>query len=131
MTNDPTGYDFSQAAYNFLFRKKVSPSSPDKFLSSLSPQESQKQNEAEKGWIQYNKLSDAIDNELQKRGLSSTQQTGAEDLAFLKAKFIEKLSRRTDAEGALREPGPDLQGQEEPRPAGAVGARPLSRTLPR
>ena len=99
VTNDPTGYDFSQAAYNFLFRKKVSPSSEDKFLSSLSPQESQKQNEAEKGWIQYNKLSDAIDNELQKRGLSSTQQKGAEDLKFIKQSFITKLAIQTDADG--------------------------------
>lgn len=99
VTNDPTGYDFSQAAYNFLFRKKVSPGSPDKFLSSLSPQESQRQNEAEKGWIQYNKLSDAIDNELQKRGLSSTQQKGAEDLRFIKQSFISKLAIQTDADG--------------------------------
>jgi 5'-deoxynucleotidase YfbR-like HD superfamily hydrolase len=99
VTNDPTGYDFSQAAYNFLFRKKVSPGSPDKFLSSLSPQESQRQNDAEKGWIQYNKLSDAIDNELQKRGLSSTQQKGAEDLKFIKQSFITKLAIQTDADG--------------------------------
>jgi len=99
VTNDPTGYDFSQAAYNFLFRKKISPGSPDKFLSSLSPQESQRQNDAEKGWIQYNKLSDAIDNELQKRGLSSTQQKGAEDLKFIKQSFITKLAIQTDADG--------------------------------
>lgn len=99
VTNDPTGYDFSQAAYNFLFGKKVSPGSPDKFLSSISPQESQKQNEAEKGWIQYNKLSDAIDNELQKRGLSSTQQKGAEDLKFIKQSFITKLAIQTDVDG--------------------------------
>ena len=99
VTNDPTGYDFSQASYNFLFRKKISPGSPDKFLSSLSPQESQRQNDAEKGWIQYNKLSDAIDNELQKRGLSSTQQKGAEDLKFIKQSFITKLAIQTDADG--------------------------------
>jgi hypothetical protein len=37
-------------------------------------------NEAEKGWIVYNRVMDAIDNELQDRGLVSTQQTGAEDL---------------------------------------------------
>ena len=68
-------------------------------MSSLSPQESQRQNEAEQGWIQYNKLSDAIDNELQKRGLSSTQQKGAEDLRFIKQSFISKLAIQTDADG--------------------------------
>ena len=99
VTNDPTGYNFSQAAYNFLYKKKVSPDSPQTFLSSQSPAEAEKQNEAEKGWIQYNKLSDAIDNELQKRGLSSTQQTGAEDLAFIKSGYIQKLAIQTDFEG--------------------------------
>jgi len=99
VTNDPTGYSFSQAAYNFLYKKKISPGSSETFLSSQSPIESQRQNEAEKGWIQYNKLSDAIDNELQKRGLSSTQQTGAEDLAFIKAGYIKKLAIQTDFEG--------------------------------
>ena len=99
VTNDPTGYSFSQAAYNFLYKKKISPGSSERFLSSQSPIESQRQNEAEKGWIQYNKLSDAIDNELQKRGLSSTQQTGAEDLAFIKAGYIKKLAIQTDFEG--------------------------------
>ena len=99
VTNDPTGYDFSQAAYNFLYKKKISPGSSERFLSSQSPIESQKQNEAEKGWIKYNKFMDAIDNELQDRGLSSTQQTGAEDLKYIKEAFIRKLAVETDAEG--------------------------------
>jgi hypothetical protein len=99
VTNDPTGYNFSQAAYNFLYKKKVSPDSPQTFLSSQSPAEAEKQNEAEKGWIQYNKVADFIDNQLQKRGLSSTQQNGAEDLAYIKQEFIRKLAVQTDAEG--------------------------------
>ena len=99
VTNDPSGYDFSQAAYNFLYKKKISPGSSETFLSSQSPIESQRKNEAEKGWIQYNKLADFIDNQLQKRGLSSTQQTGAEDLAYIKLEYIKKLSRQTDPEG--------------------------------
>jgi len=99
VTNDPTGYDFSQAAYNFLYKKKISPGSSETFLSSQSPIESQRQNEAEKGWIQYNKLSDFIDNQLQARGLSSTQQTGAEDLAYIKKEYVKKLSIQTDPEG--------------------------------
>jgi len=99
VTNDPTGYDFSQAAYNFLYKKKISPGSSETFLSSQSPIESQRQNEAEKGWIQYNKLSDFIDNQLQARGLSSTQQTGAEDLAYIKTEYIRELSIQKDPEG--------------------------------
>ena len=99
VTNDPSGYDFSQAAYNFLYKKKISPGSSETFLSSLSPIESERKNEAEKGWIQYNKLSDFLDNQLQARGLSSTQQTGAEDLAYIKKEYVRKLSIQTDPEG--------------------------------
>jgi hypothetical protein len=99
VVNDPSGYDFSQAAYNYLYNKKVSPDSPDRFLSSQSPAESQKKNDAEKGWIKYNQIADAIDNELIMRGLSSVQQTGAEDLKLLKESFISKLAIQTDAEG--------------------------------
>lgn len=99
VTNDPTGYNFSQAAYNFLYKKKISPGSSETFLSSQSPIESQRQNEAEKGWIQYNKLADFLDNQLQARGLSSTQQTGAEDLAYIKKEYVRKLSIQTDPEG--------------------------------
>ena len=99
VVNDPSGYDFSQASYNFLYGKRISPDSPNKFLSSQSPAVAQKRNDAEKGWIIYNQVSDAIDNALQARGLSSTQQTGAEDLKYIKEQVIQKLSRQTDAEG--------------------------------
>ena len=99
VVNDPTGYDFSQASYDYLYGKKISPDSPQKFLTSQSPAEAQKKNDAEKGWIQYNKFSDMIDNELQKRGLSSTQQKGAEDLKYLKEQVIFKLGVQTDATG--------------------------------
>ena len=99
VVNDPTGYDFSQASYNYLYGKKISPDSPQRFLTSQSPAEAQKKNDAEKGWIQYNKFSDMIDNELQKRGLSSTQQKGAEDLKYIKEQVIFKLGVQTDATG--------------------------------
>lgn len=99
VVNDPSGYEFSQAAYNYLYGKKIAADSPQKFLSSQSPADAQKKNDAEKGWIQYNKFSDLLDNELQKRGLSSTQQKGAEDLAYIKEQFIRKLAVQTDVEG--------------------------------
>lgn len=99
IANNFSGYEFSQAAYNYLYGKKVSPDSPEKYLSSQSPAEAQRRNEAEKGWIVYNQVMDAIDNELQDRGLSSTQEAGAEDLAVLKTAVIQKLSRQTDADG--------------------------------
>ena len=99
IVNDPSGYEFSQASYNYLYGKKVAPDSPEKFLSSQSPAEAQKKTDAEKGWIKYNQLMDVIDTELKNRGLSSTQEKGAEDLAEIKALVIGKLAVKTDATG--------------------------------
>jgi len=99
VTNDPSGYQFSQAAYDYLYNKRVSPNSPDKFLESQDPGEAQRKNEANKGWIKYNKFSDFLDAALLERGLTSVQETGAEDLALLKTAVINQLSVKTDAQG--------------------------------
>jgi len=99
IVNDKDGYKFSQAAYQYLYNKNIAPNSKDKFLSAQDPIVAQKANEAEKGWIQYGKFRDALDAELDARGLTSIQQKGAEDLAEIKAAFIGKLARQTDAEG--------------------------------
>lgn len=99
LVNEKDGYKFSQAAYQYLYNKKISPSSKEKFLSAQDPLVAQKANEAEKGWIVFSQFRDAIDEELQARGLSSTQQKGAEDLAAIKAAVIQKLSIATDANG--------------------------------
>ena len=99
IVNDPKGYNFSQASYDYLYGKNVSSDSAQKFLASQSPSEAQKKNEAEKGWIKYNQIADAIDAELKSRGLSSIQQTGAEDLKLVKESFIRKLAVQTDASG--------------------------------
>jgi hypothetical protein len=99
IVNDPSGYKFSQSAYDYLYKKRVSADAPDRFLSSQSPAEAQRKNDAEKGWIQYNQFMDALDAELAGRGLTSIQQTGAEDLSIIKNAFINKLSVQTDAEG--------------------------------
>ena len=99
IANDPKGYTFSQAAYDYLYNKRISSDAPAKFLSSQSPAEAQRRNEANKGWIQFNQFSQALEAELLNRGLTSIQQKGAEDLAIIKAAFINKLSIATDSEG--------------------------------
>jgi len=99
VVNDFSGYEFSQAAYDYLYGKRIAADSPQKFLTSQAPADAQKRNDAEKGWIQYNRIMDAIDNDLQDRGLSSIQQKGAEDLAAIKAAVIRKLAVKTDADG--------------------------------
>lgn len=105
VTNDPSGYTFSNAAYDYLYNKRISPNSPDKFLESQDPGEAQKRNEANKGWIQFNKVSSYIDSEIAARLKDGRMQSasitskGAEDLAFFKSLIIQKLSVKTDAQG--------------------------------
>ena len=99
IVNDPSGYEFSQSAYDYLYKKRVSADAPDRFLSSQSPAESQRKTDAEKGWVKYNQFMEVIDEEIKSRGLTSIQQTGAEDLALLKNTLINKLAVQTDAEG--------------------------------
>lgn len=99
IVNDFSGYEFSQAAYDYLYGKRIAADSPQKFLTSQAPADAQKRNDAEKGWIQYNRIMDAIDNELQDLGLTSTQQKGAEYLAAIKTTVIKKLAVKTDENG--------------------------------
>ena len=67
--------------------------------SFLTTAELQRKTDAEKGWVQYNKFMDILDTELSARGLTSIQQTGAQDLAIIKDAFINKLAVQTDVEG--------------------------------
>ena len=99
IVNDPSGYEFSQSAYDYLYKKRVAADSPERFLSSQTPAEAQRKVEAEKGWVKYNQFMDVIDEEIKSRGLTSIQQKGAEDLAILKSTLINKLAVQTDAEG--------------------------------
>jgi hypothetical protein len=99
IVNDKDGYKFSQAAYQYLYSKNITPNSREKFLSAQDPLVAQKANEAEKGWIVFSKFRDAIDATLQERGLTSIQQKGAEDLAAIKTAVITKLSKEVDAQG--------------------------------
>jgi hypothetical protein len=99
IVNDFSGYEFSQAAYDYLYGKRIAADSPQKFLTSQAPADAQKRNDAEKGWIQYNRVMDAIDNELQDLGLTSTQQKGGEYLAAIKTAVIRKLAVKTDENG--------------------------------
>ena len=55
-----------------------------------------------KGTIDWNRVKyvpESLHEELQKRGLSSVQENGAEDLKYIKEQVISKLAVQTDADG--------------------------------
>ena len=99
VVNDPKDSQFSSAAYNWLSTNHVAADSPDTFKQAQSPIDARKKVEANKGWIQFGKIQDAIDGELASRGLTSVSQKGAEDLKTLKEYFVEKLGTVKDANG--------------------------------
>jgi hypothetical protein len=93
-----TGPDSKYSATASWWQKQtnVSAGSPDKFRSSISPAEAQRENEARKGWAIYRKGMAIIDENLIKRGLTSVNQSGAEDLLEAKNAMIRSLSSEVD-----------------------------------
>lgn len=76
------------------------------------PDEAIKEVQAEKGWIQYNKVNTFINLELEKRGLHSISQKGAEDLKAAKKAYVEVLSNKN----------PDWQDAYNRRDSGKAAA---------
>lgn len=94
VVNNPTGYDFSQAAYEWEYATPVAPGTKQTFRGTSDPVEVQKKNEAKKGWIQYRQfMSTQIEPVLADRGLSSVRDRRAKDLAAMRDDFITKLGQ--------------------------------------
>jgi hypothetical protein len=92
VVNNPTGYDFSQAAYEWQYSTPVTPGSKQTFRGTSDPIEAQRQNEATKGWIKYRQfMSTQIEPVLMDRGISSIRDRRAKDLAAMRNDFITQL----------------------------------------
>lgn len=92
VVNNPTGSDFSEAAYEWQYATPVTPGSKQTFRGTSDPIEVQKQNEATKGWIKYRQfMSTQIEPVLMDRGISSIRDRRAKDLAAMRTEFITEL----------------------------------------
>jgi hypothetical protein len=93
-----TGPDAKYSATASWWQKQtnVSSGSPDKYRGNISPVEAQRENEARKGWAIYRKGMAIIDENLIKRGLTSINQSGAEDLLEAKNAMIRSLASEVD-----------------------------------
>jgi hypothetical protein len=67
------------------------------FRTQKKPQEALKDLQAEQGWDKYNRFRIAVNLVLEERGLVSTQQKGAEDLAFAVRGYREILAGENPA----------------------------------
>lgn len=71
---------FNQEAYNWEVAMGL--------RTKMSPEAAAKQAQTNLGWTEYNKINANIQAQLQKRGLTTVNQNGAEDLKSLKSQFI-------------------------------------------
>lgn len=67
------------------------------FRSSKDPAAALKQVQAEKGWIEYDQVSRAVQLKLEERGLHSLQQVGAEDLADAMKVYKQSMAKENSA----------------------------------
>lgn len=96
IVNNPSGYDFSEAAYQYQYNTRVAPGSTETFRGTIDPAEAQRRNNARLGWIQYRKVVEVLDAKLVERGLSSYSSKGAADLKAIKDAVINKLATNPD-----------------------------------
>ena len=94
VVNNPTGYDFSQAAYEWQYATPVAPGSKVTFRGTQDPIQVQKKQNAKKGWIQYRQfMSTEIEPVLISRGLASLRDKRARDLSQLREDMVKKLAQ--------------------------------------
>ena len=96
VTRGSNAAKFSPTAYWWQSETAISPGSPETFRGKQTPQEAQRANEARKGWAIYRKTMAILDNHLAQRGLTSYQQSGAEDLLQVKNAIVGQLAVETD-----------------------------------
>ena len=87
---------YNPTAYWWQSETSIAPGTPEKYRGKQDPQEAQQQNAAREGWAKYRRAMAVIDAHLEKRGLTSLQQAGAEDLSAAKQAIIRQLASEID-----------------------------------
>ena len=99
ITNSSAGNVFSQAVYDWQYSTAIGPGTAETFRSNANAIDSEKQNKVKLGWIQYRNVMNQVDAVLQKRGLVSVNQSGAQDLKAIKQAMVDTLAYEHDAKG--------------------------------
>lgn len=87
---------YNPTAYWWQSETSISPGTPEKFRGKETPMEASRRNQAREGWAKYRKVMALLDVALDKRGLTSYEQNGAQDLKAIKQTVIQQLSTETD-----------------------------------
>lgn len=91
------GGEFSETVYDAQFGQNIGPGTTKTFRDRRDPIEVAKRAQADQGWQTYNVGMSLIDSELERRGLWSITQRGAEDLLAAKNNFINELKADNEA----------------------------------
>lgn len=89
--------EFNDAVYQWQLETRRSPLSKTNMREIKDPAERIKDVQIDRGWIEYNKLSAAVDVELRRRGLTSLENNGAEDLKYWRDQEVETIIGRNPA----------------------------------
>lgn len=87
---------YNPTAYWWQSETSISPGTPEKYRGKQDPKDAQQQNAAREGWAKYRRAMAVLDAHLEKRGLTSLQQAGAEDLAAAKQAIVQQLASDID-----------------------------------
>jgi hypothetical protein len=96
ITRGSNAAKFNPTAYWWQSETSISPGTPEKFRGKQDPKEAQAANASREGWAQYRKAMSIIDSHLDRRGLTSLNQNGAEDLLAAKQAVVRALASEID-----------------------------------
>jgi hypothetical protein len=96
VTRGSNAAKYNPTAYWWQSETSISPGTPEKFRGKQTPMEAARANQAREGWAKYRKVTALLDLELQKRGLTSYEQDGAQDLKAMKSTMIDALASEID-----------------------------------
>ena len=96
VTRGSNAAKYNPTAYWWQSETSISPGTPEKFRGKQTPIEAAQKNQAREGWAKYRKATALLDLELEKRGLTSYEQSAASDLKAMRQAVIDALSTEID-----------------------------------
>lgn len=96
ITRGSNAAKYNPTAYWWQSETSISPGTPEKFRGKQTPAEAARANQAREGWAKFRIATELLDTELNKRGLTSYEQSGAEDLKAMKTAVIDALASEID-----------------------------------
>lgn len=96
VTRGSNAAKYNPTAYWWQSETSISPGTSEKFRGKQTPVEAAQQNQSREGWAKWRKATAILDLELEKRGLTSYEQSAASDLKAMRQAVIGALSAEID-----------------------------------